>query len=142
MIISLLKQTLLIQEIEMELHCIKGIGDAHAKWSPVGMVSAIPELKVPSTLTSHVFLATATYRLRPRIILHQPIPSHLAEKFMKCFSPGVINVKHNKKTGQKEVIIADERRETMSREVLRHKEFDGMVSLNRVRDFFMCTSVL
>lgn len=26
----------IMKEIEMELHCIKGIGDTHAKWSPVG----------------------------------------------------------------------------------------------------------
>ena len=30
------------------------------------------------------------------------------------------------------------RNESMSREVFRHKEFEGCVELKRVRDFFIC----
>ncbi|KZV87853.1 hypothetical protein EXIGLDRAFT_723268 [Exidia glandulosa HHB12029] len=100
------------QEIEIELHAIKGQGNEHAKWSPVG---------------------TASYRLLPNIQIHRPIPPPLAEKFQKCFSPGVISVDPT----TKEVKVADPRRETMSREVLRHPEFEGMVSLSRIRDFFL-----
>ena len=32
------------------------------------------------------------------------------------------------------------RNESMSREVFRHKEFEGCVELKRVRDFFICKS--
>ena len=32
------------------------------------------------------------------------------------------------------------RNESMSREVFRHKEFEGCVELKRVRDFFICES--
>lgn len=81
--------------------------------------------------------ATATYRLLPHIVIRKPIPSHLCEKFHKCFSPGVIEVK-KKSDGEKEVVVANPRLESMSREVYRHSEFDGMVELTRIRDFFLC----
>ncbi|KIO30473.1 hypothetical protein M407DRAFT_242213 [Tulasnella calospora MUT 4182] len=103
------------QTLEMELHANKGIGMTHAKWSPV---------------------ATATYRLLPHIVFRNPIPSHLCEKFRTCFSPGVIEVK-DKSDGEKEVVVANPRLESMSREVYRHSEFDGMVELTRIRDFFL-----
>lgn len=52
------------QKIDMELHCIKGIGADHAKFSPV---------------------ATATYRLLPDIKITRPIIGDDAKKFAKCF---------------------------------------------------------
>ena len=100
----------------MESHCVKGIGQDHAKFSPV---------------------ATASYRLMPHIIFRQPIPPELCDKFVKCFAPGVLAVEPNAQ-GQKHVVVKDMRKDTVSREVLRHKEFEGMVELTRIRDFFMC----
>lgn len=35
-------------------------------------------------------------------------------------------------------MVADPRKETMSREVYRHAEFEGMVDLTRIRDYFLC----
>ncbi|KAI0628446.1 insert subdomain of RNA polymerase alpha subunit [Trametes polyzona] len=103
------------QVIDMELHAIKGVGKEHAKWSPV---------------------ATATYRLHPLILLNpsKPVPPHLAQKFASCFSPGVVKV-----SPEGEVSIDERhlRKETMSREVLRHKEFEGCVELKRIRDWFI-----
>ncbi|KAH7916104.1 DNA-directed RNA polymerase [Hygrophoropsis aurantiaca] len=104
------------QEIDMELHAIKGVGKDHAKFCPV---------------------ATASYRLLPKIVLNpqKPVPPHLAEKFQKCFSPGVIRVDPRTKA-----ITVDEekaRNESMSREVYRHPEFAGCVQLARVRDHFL-----
>ncbi|KAH9856839.1 insert subdomain of RNA polymerase alpha subunit [Lenzites betulinus] len=103
------------QVINVELHAIKGVGKEHAKWSPV---------------------ATATYRLHPLILLNpsKPIPPHLAEKFAACFSPGVVKVNTDGK-----ISIDDRhlRKDTMSREVLRHKEFEGSVELKRIRDWFI-----
>jgi DNA-directed RNA polymerases I and III subunit RPAC1 len=64
------------------------------------------------------------------------VPAHLATKFQECFSPGVIRVDPRTKK-----VSADEknmRRDTVSREVLRHPEFEGCVELKRVRDFFLC----
>ncbi|KAF8655579.1 hypothetical protein AX16_003000 [Volvariella volvacea WC 439] len=102
------------QEIDMELHAVKGVGKDHAKFSPV---------------------ATASYRLLPHIKILQPIPPNLAEKFQRCFSPGVINVDPATKK-----VSVDEwgvRKDSVSREVLRHPEFEGMVELSRVRDYFL-----
>jgi DNA-directed RNA polymerases I and III subunit RPAC1 len=85
-------------------------------------------------------LATATYRLLPLVILNpeKPVPNQYAEKFQKCFSPGVIDVDPVTKV----VSVNEEnmRNESMSREVFRHKEFEGCVELKRVRDFFICES--
>lgn len=122
------------QEISMELHAIKGVGETHAKWSPVGRY-----LSYLSVIRhSQLFLATATYRLLPLVILNpeKPIPPQHAEKFQKCFSPGVINVDPVTKA----VSVNEEnlRNESVSREVFRHKEFEGCVEIKRVRDFFIC----
>ncbi|KAF8756827.1 EXOIII protein, partial [Rhizoctonia solani] len=103
------------QELEMELHCVKGVGQDHAKFSPV---------------------ATASYRLMPHVIFRQPIPPHLCDKFVSCFPSGVFAVEQGA-NGQKKVVAKDMRKDTVSREVLRHKEFEGMIELTRIRDFFM-----
>ncbi|OBZ65907.1 DNA-directed RNA polymerases I and III subunit RPAC1 [Grifola frondosa] len=103
------------QEIDMELHGIKGVGKDHAKWSPV---------------------ATASYRLHPLILLNpsKPVPAHLATKFTNCFSTGVVKVDADGKVSIDERNL---RKESMSREVLRHKEFEGCVELKRIRDWFI-----
>ncbi|PSR74020.1 hypothetical protein PHLCEN_2v10204 [Hermanssonia centrifuga] len=103
------------QEIDMELHAIKGLGKEHAKWSPV---------------------ATASYRLYPLIILNpkKPIPPHLAKKFAACFSPGVVKVS---KDGKISIDEHSMRKDSVSREVLRHEEFQGCVELKRIRDWFI-----
>lgn len=98
------------QEIVAELHCNKGIGKTHAKWSPV---------------------ATASYRLLPTIHLLCPIPSAHHLKFQRCFPAGVIDISSGN------IVVADARRDTVSREVLRHPEFEGKVELGRVRDHFL-----
>ncbi|KAH0839579.1 DNA-directed RNA polymerase [Lanmaoa asiatica] len=104
------------QEVDMELHAVKGVGKDHAKFCPV---------------------ATASYRLLPEIILNpaKPVPSNLAEKFQKCFSPGVIRV--HPRTKKVSVDEKSARFESMSREVYRHPEFDGCAQLARVRDHFL-----
>ncbi|KAL6304967.1 insert subdomain of RNA polymerase alpha subunit [Sparassis latifolia] len=103
------------QEIQVELHAVKGVGKEHAKWSPV---------------------ATASYRLHPLIVLNpaKPVPPHLATKFANCFSPGVVQVDRKGKIAIDEFNL---RKESMSREVLRHPEFEGCVELKRIRDWFI-----
>lgn len=54
------------QIIDMDLHCIKGLGMDHAKFSPV---------------------ATASYRLLPKIDIIRPILGIEAEKFQNAFLP-------------------------------------------------------
>ncbi|KAF9467881.1 DNA-directed RNA polymerase [Collybia nuda] len=102
------------QGVEMELHAVKGVGKDHAKFSPV---------------------ATASYRLLPNITITKPIPPEYADKFQNCFSPGVIRV--DPKTKAVSVDKHNLRKDTVSREVLRHPEFSDHVQLSRVRDHFI-----
>lgn len=99
------------QEISLRAHCILGVGGDHAKFSPV---------------------ATASYRLLPHINITEPIKGELAQKFQKCFPQGVIGINVND-----EAFVKDARKDTVSREVLRHEEFEGKVKLGRVRDHFI-----
>lgn len=107
------------QEIDMELHCHKGVGKEHAKWSPV---------------------ATASYRLLPEITILKPITGDAADRFQKCFPEGVVDVVME--NGVKTAKVVNARKDTVSREVLRHKEFEDKVRLTRVRDHFICKSTM
>ena len=99
------------QEIDLVAYCVLGVGSDHAKFSPV---------------------ATASYRLMPVIDILEPIRGDLAAKFQKCFPSGVVDINNNG-----EAYIKDARKDTVSREVLRHEEFDGKVKLGRKRDHFI-----
>ncbi|EDO35589.1 predicted protein [Nematostella vectensis] len=63
-----------LQELDIKMHAVKGVGKDHAKFSPVGK-------------------STASYRLLPEITLLKPCEDELADKLAACFSPGVIKVK-------------------------------------------------
>ncbi|KAF0540271.1 DNA-directed RNA polymerases I and III subunit RPAC1 [Gigaspora margarita] len=106
------------QKIKIEAHCEKGIGKDHAKWSPV---------------------ATASYRLMPEIILKKEITGDLADKFAACFTKGVVEVEDSYVEGQfiKCAKVVNPRIDMVSREVLRHKEFEDIVQLTRIRDHFI-----
>ncbi|ODV94310.1 hypothetical protein PACTADRAFT_45101 [Pachysolen tannophilus NRRL Y-2460] len=99
------------QEISLRAHCILGVGADHAKFSPV---------------------STASYRLLPVIDILKPITGEDGAKFQKCFPSGVIDI-----NSRGEAYVKDARKDTVSREVLRHKEFEGKVSLGRRRDYFI-----
>ncbi|KAJ1946172.1 DNA-directed RNA polymerase core subunit rpc40, partial [Kickxella alabastrina] len=102
------------QEISCELHCDKGVGRDHAKYSPV---------------------ATASYRLLPDIQILEDITGEDAELFRDCFPPGVVEIVEE--GGVKKANVVNARKDTVSREVLRHKQFEGKVRLTRVRDHFI-----
>jgi len=117
------------QEISLDMHCIKGIGADHAKWSPV---------------------ATASYRLLPTIEITKPIVGQDARKFARCFPKGVIGLEevteeeasregsgYEGQEGEKKAVVKNAFKDTVSRECLRHKEFEGKVKLGRVRDHFI-----
>eukprot|EP00126_Sphaerothecum_destruens_P015757 Sdes_comp9797_c0_seq1m1330 len=106
------------QEIECELHCEKGIGKEHIKWSPVG---------------------TASYRLLPEIILKRDFYDEEAHQLEKCFSPGVIHLKSVTVDGapRTKAVVADPRRCVMTREVFRHANLADAVLLQRVRDHYL-----
>ena len=117
------------QGIDLEMHCVKGIGADHAKFSPV---------------------ATASYRLLPTIDIMRPILEGDAKKFARCFPKGVIAVEdvtdeeaakegseYEGHAGEKKAVVKNPFKDTVSRECLRHDEFVGKVKLGRVRDHFI-----
>lgn len=117
------------QVIKLEMHAHQGIGADHAKFSPV---------------------ATASYRLMPRIDIIRPIVGPDAKKFARCFPKGVIDLKQITATearksgsgyegheGEAKAVVKDSFRDTMSRECLRHDEFKEKVKLGRVQDHFI-----
>ncbi|KDN36549.1 putative Rpc40-40 kd subunit of DNA-directed RNA polymerases I and III [Tilletiaria anomala UBC 951] len=107
------------QGVEAEVHCEKGIGKDHAKFSPV---------------------ATASYRLLPHIDILAPIEGEQAQAdFIRCFPPGVIGRRPKKggAKGEMEVYVQDPRKDTVSREVLRHEQFKDKIQLGRIRDYFL-----
>lgn len=117
------------QVIDLDMHCIKGIGADHAKFSPV---------------------ATATYRLLPTVDIIKPIVGSDARKFARCFPKGVIGLEDVTEEesgemdselegmmGEKKAVVWDTFKDTVSRECLRHEEFQGKVKLGRVRDHFI-----
>jgi DNA-directed RNA polymerases I and III subunit RPAC1 len=117
------------QVIDMEFHCIKGLGMDHAKFSPV---------------------ATATYRLLPKIDIIKPIVGVDAQMFQKCFPEGVIGVErvtakeagtegsgYEGHEGKERAVVRDAFADTVSRECLRHEEFKDKVKLGRVQDHFI-----
>ncbi|XP_063957877.1 DNA-directed RNA polymerases I and III subunit RPAC1-like [Lytechinus pictus] len=102
------------QEIDLKMHCVKGVGKDHAKFSPV---------------------ATASYRLMPEIKLTENIIGERAKKLQQCFSPGVIEVE--KRNGVPVAVVACPRKDTCSREVFSHDDLKDCVKLNRIRDHFI-----
>ncbi|KAI1335628.1 DNA-directed RNA polymerase [Xylariaceae sp. FL0016] len=117
------------QEVDIEMHMHKGYGWDHAKYSPV---------------------ATASYRLMPTIQILQPILGADAQKFSDCFMDGVVGLEpvtraearqkgsgYEGHEGEMKAVIKDPKRDTVSREVLRHPEFEGKVKLGRRRDHFI-----
>lgn len=117
------------QAIELEMHAHVGYGWDHAKFSPV---------------------CTASYRLMPTIDITRPILGADAEKFRDCFSDGVIGLRkvtaedaaqsgsgYEGHKGEVKAVVEDPMRDTVSRECLRHAEFEGKVKLGRRRDHFI-----
>lgn len=117
------------QVIDLQMHCVKGVGADHAKFSPV---------------------ATATYRLLPTIEIVEPILGDDARIFARCFPKGVIALEevteeesdrmdseYVGKVGEKKAVVKNTFKDTVSRECLRHEEFQGKVKLGRVRDHFI-----
>uniref|UniRef100_A0A8C6T5S4 DNA-directed RNA polymerases I and III subunit RPAC1 n=1 Tax=Neogobius melanostomus TaxID=47308 RepID=A0A8C6T5S4_9GOBI len=104
------------QELDIVMHCVKGIGKDHAKFSPV---------------------ATASYRLLPEVTLLEQVEGEQAERIQRCFSRGVIELEeHN---GKKVAKVVNSRLDTCSREVLRHDDLKNLVKLGRIRDHFIFT---
>ncbi|XP_061692828.1 DNA-directed RNA polymerases I and III subunit RPAC1 isoform X2 [Syngnathoides biaculeatus] len=102
------------QELDIIMHCVKGIGKDHAKFSPV---------------------ATASYRLLPEITLLDTVKGEKAERLKRCFSQGVIELEDV--NGSKVAKVVNSRLDSCSREILRHDDLKDVVKLGRVRDHFI-----
>jgi DNA-directed RNA polymerase I and III subunit RPAC1 len=122
------------QSIEAELWVEKGLGQTHAKWSPV---------------------STATYRLLPEIEITKPIEGARAEKLVQTCPMDVFDIEDLGK-GRKRAVVANVRNCTMCRECIRDGELDegelrkgdkeanakankfaDSIELRRVRDHFL-----
>ncbi|GAB6021778.1 DNA-directed RNA polymerases I and III subunit RPAC1 [Chamberlinius hualienensis] len=102
-------------EIDLGVHCVKGIGRDHSKFSPV---------------------ATATYRLLPEIILKRPVVGNSAYNLKKSFADGVIEVEKDE-NGTTVARVVNSRRDTGSRNYMLYDELKGCVEINRIRDHFI-----
>ncbi|XP_065662237.1 DNA-directed RNA polymerases I and III subunit RPAC1 isoform X2 [Hydra vulgaris] len=102
------------QELDIRMHCVKGIGKDHAKFSPV---------------------ATASYRLLPEITLLKPVVGELAETLAKCFSKGVIKV--IEENGITRAVVDNPRKDSGMREIYRNEILKKIVKLEKVRDHFI-----
>lgn len=102
-------------EIDLKLHCTKGTGKDHAKFSPV---------------------ATASYRLLPRITLLREVEGERAERLKGSFSEGVIELEETD-DGRKVAKVANARIDTCSRNVFRYDDLKDAVELTRVKDHFI-----
>jgi DNA-directed RNA polymerase I and III subunit RPAC1 len=117
------------QTIDINMHAIRGLGEDHAKFSPV---------------------STAFYRLMPSITITKPILDADAKKFARCFPRGVIALKpvtaeqakrpasgYEDHEGKLHAVVANPMKDTVSRECLRHEEFKDKVKLGRIQDHFI-----
>ncbi|KAL6079664.1 DNA-directed RNA polymerases I and III subunit RPAC1 [Balamuthia mandrillaris] len=103
------------QEIDVELHCTKGIGREHAKWSPV---------------------STASYRLMPDIQLMNDITDEKADELVAKCPMGVFDIE-DLGGGERRAVVSKPRNCTVCRECIREEEWSKQVKVMRVRDHFI-----
>ena len=117
------------QSIEAELHVEKGLGQQHAKWSPV---------------------STASYRLLPEVLLTEPIVDAAAEALKSKCPMNVFDIEdiaagaqHSGAGGLRRATVARPRNCTMCRECTRGDmpttgaPWSERIKLRRVRDHFI-----
>ena len=97
------------QEMEAELYCEKGIGQTHAKWSPV---------------------CTASYKLMPDIQLKRKLTGQDAVQIKKVCPVGVFDIEDGV------AIMANPRKCTTCRECIIHNGED--IDLGKRKDHFIC----
>lgn len=102
------------QAIKLEAHCQKGDGKNHAKYSPV---------------------ATASYRLLPKITLKQEVVGEDAETLVNMCPLNVFDIEDI--AGEPQAVVARPRNCSMCRECIRREGWDEKVRLARVADHFI-----
>ncbi|GAB0094495.1 DNA-directed RNA polymerases I and III subunit RPAC1 [Sergentomyia squamirostris] len=98
-------------ELDLKLVAVKGIGQDHAKFSPV---------------------ATAYYRLLPEIKLNREVAGVDARLLKQCFSPGVIEI-----DDQQRAYVKNARYDSNSRNVFRYPHLSDSVTMSRVQNHFI-----
>ncbi|XP_052490113.1 uncharacterized protein LOC105790784 [Gossypium raimondii] len=106
------------QEIELEAHAVKGIRETHAKWSPV---------------------ATAWYRMLPKVVLLEDIEDDLAEELKSKCPVNVFDIEDLGKARRRRATVARPRACTLCRECIRGDDWEKRVALHRVKDHFIFT---
>ena len=104
------------QEIEAEMFCEKGIGQTHAKWSPV---------------------ATAYYRLVPNIKLKNDITGDEAVKIKEKCPSGVFDIEDMGES--KKLFVKDARKCNSCRECLR--EGSDKIVIEKAKNHFECITL-
>lgn len=102
------------QEIRLEAHAEKGTGKVHAKWSPV---------------------ATASYRMMPRVILKGAVQAADAELLKSVCPMNVFDIEDI--AGVRTARVARPRDCSMCRECMRPQALAGKVELGRVAEHFI-----
>ncbi|KAI7838406.1 hypothetical protein COHA_007810 [Chlorella ohadii] len=107
------------QAIELECQCIKGVGDEHAKWSPV---------------------ATTWYRLMPEVVLLQQPRGKVAEELAEQL-PGLL---HLSGSGDKAtVVVGDVRKHDKLLEKVRRlsgeERYAPYIQLRKIKHHFIFT---
>jgi DNA-directed RNA polymerase alpha subunit len=103
------------QEISLSADAVKGTGKIHAKWSPV---------------------ATASYRLLPKLTLRKPVTGKLAEELVRKCPMKVFDIED---LGSEKVArVARPRNCSMCRECIREEAWAERVQLQRVKTHFIC----
>jgi DNA-directed RNA polymerases I and III subunit RPAC1 len=106
------------QTIELEAHGRRGIGQDHAKYSPV---------------------ATASYRLCPHVELRQPVYDELADELVHVYEPGVFNVVpcRDGSGHDRQAVVVNPRASTMSRNYMRNPILKDAIRMSRIPDHFI-----
>ena len=155
------------QTINLEMHAVKSIGRDHTKFSPVGTASyrLMPHIQLlkpgdryassPRVLTASLSYSRYDEENR-RVEKLAMADQEQAKRFQEAFQEGVIEVK--KERGERfyslittKILIGAgkyyvrvkspqaPRKDNVTRRILEISEFDDMVRLGRVRDWFICT---
>lgn len=104
------------QAIELEAHARRGVGKDHAKFSPV---------------------ATASYRLMPRIEIIQPVFDEAAEELVNLYEPGVFRLESCQSPHRVKAVVHNPYACTMSRNFMRNPILKESIQITRVPNHFI-----
>jgi len=105
------------QEIEVEMHCTRGVGKVHTKWSPV---------------------STAFYRLLPFVTIKSPILNEDAEEMMATCPVGVFDIEDLKKN-EKRLVVAREKNCVVCRACVNHERLGGLIEVAKEQNAYHFT---